>query len=164
MNQFIKQEKRMRNMKVEEVAECYRIQGEYYTDIVSNMSDKIFNWAFTLNTGGLLATITFMGAVIKQKDRADSFFIILIILFGLGIFAILISVFLERRRFERKGKLLDNNCEKFKRGKLNSEEFISRIYETPEGLNNLTLCVNFLTAISYILFSLGVIISICSIK
>lgn len=134
----------------------YRNYGKYYTDIVRSMSDKIFDWVFALNTGALTATITFMAVAIKWKDFAfDEVlpFLMPLVIFFLGICSITAAAFLEHRRFETKGKQLD---EVYSKRKLN-QEFLDKI---PPKTECYDLIVPFFERASYFLFCIGFIISI----
>lgn len=51
----------------QEVIRIYQGYGAHYISIINSMSNKIFNWAFTLNTGGLAVTIAFIGATFESK-------------------------------------------------------------------------------------------------
>lgn len=148
--------KQCTNSQNEQIEMIYRGHGRYYTDIIRTMSDKLFNWAFTLNTGGLTATITFIAASIHWKAcsyQDISPFLIFIRLFGLGILSIVISSFLEHKRFSKKGKLLDRYYE----NATTVDEFMKNI---PPKTNCYDTFAPLLMYISYILFFSGLIVSI----
>lgn len=135
----------------------YRGYGKHYTDIVRSMSDKLFNWAFTLNTGGLAVSITFMSATIKW-DAASwqtliSFFI-LIFIFSLGIAGIVLAAKLEHSRFHQKGRKLDFYMDELNAGKISTSEFIEKL---PPKTPCLDFFVPWLENASYCIFFLGII-------
>jgi hypothetical protein len=143
----------------EQIEIMYRGYGKYYTEVVRAMSDKIFNWAFTLNTGALTATITFMAVAIRWKNFSSHDilpFLILMIIFGSGILSIVISAFLEQERFCKKGKLLD----KYYENRENSEQFINKI---PPPTNCYDTLVPLLEYLSYTLCFSGIIIAVIGI-
>ena len=51
----------------ESINDLFQGYGKYYTTICRSMADIIFNWAFALNTGGIITTVTFMGAALKWE-------------------------------------------------------------------------------------------------
>lgn len=135
----------------------YRGYGKHYTDIVRSMSDKLFNWAFTLNTGGLAVSITFMSATIKW-DAASwqtliSFFI-LIFIFSLGIGCIVLAAKLEHSRFNQKGLKLDSYMDEFNAGKISMPEFINKL---PPKIPCLDFFVSKIENGSYYIFFLGIV-------
>jgi len=138
----------------------YRGYGKHYTDIVRSMSDKIFNGAFTLNTGGLAVTITFMGAAIKWHSFAfkDLFpFLIMIIIYGLGIVSIVIVAIFEHIRFNKKGTILDSFFCEFNEKKITANEFMEKL---PPKIFYLDWIVSKLEKSSYWLFSVGLTIAV----
>lgn len=136
----------------------YRGYGKHYTDIVRSMSDKIFNWAFTLNTGGLVVTITFMGAAIKWHSftlRDLIPFLIMIIVYGLGSISITAAAFCEHKRFNIKGGLLDKFFDEFNEEKITANEFMEKL---PPKISCYDWIVSKLEKTSYVLFFIGIII------
>jgi hypothetical protein len=94
---------------LDELAKMYRGYGGYYNSIVRSLSDKIFNWAYTLNGGGIALTITFMGAAIKwdSLSKGDFYsFLLPISFFAFGIISVIFASFFEHHRFVKKGALL----------------------------------------------------------
>ena len=77
------------------------------------MADKLFNWAFALNTGGIPVTITFYASTIsKEKIKfPNTVFISLLVLFGLGVCTAILAVYIEQQRFMKKGSELDKAIE-----------------------------------------------------
>lgn len=143
--------------RMDEIVMMYRGYGKHYTDIVRSMSDKIFNWAFTLNTGGLSVTIIFMGAAIKWHSFTFKElipFLIMITIYGLGIASITVAAFSEHTRFDKKGILLDKFFDKFNKGKISADEFIEK---TPPKICGYDWIVSKLEKTSYMLFFVGII-------
>jgi len=135
----------------------YQGYGKHYTDIVRSMSDKIFNWAFTLNTGGLAVTITFMGAAIKWHSLTYAGlmpFVIMIVIYGLGIISIVFAAFFEHVRFAKKGHLLDSFYDEFAEDKITANAFIEKL---PPKICCYDWIVSKLEKTSYVLFLIGLI-------
>lgn len=138
----------------------YRGYGTYYTEIVRSMSDKIFNWAFTLNTGALAISITFMGAAIKWDSASWPKllpFLILIVIFSTGIGCIVVAAKLEHLRFDTKGSKLDGLFNEFNSTDMSMTEFLNKF---PPKTSCLDFSVSWLENLSYYIFFLGVILSL----
>lgn len=143
------------NRDTQQAEFIYRNLGKYYTEIVRSMSDKIFNWAFTLNTGGLIATITFMASAIRWSNftlKDSRPFVCLLIIFGLGVLFIVLSAKFEHKRFENKGKKLDNLY-----SEASSDHFIKEI---PPQTHCYDFFVPLMENLSYLLFFIGLFVSV----
>ena len=93
---------------MEEVTSFYRKYGQYTTEICRTMSDTLFNWAFYLNGGGLIALAAFLSTNKKINFCAIIPSIFLFLLFAVGIILIIIAAYHEQKRFDEKGEALDN--------------------------------------------------------
>lgn len=145
----------------EQIEKMYRSYGKYYTDIIHRMSDKIMNWAFALNTGGIFATVGFMGAVIKKSSIPISGFLVTMGVFGLGILSIVIAAMLEQKRFERLGKFLEKSFSKYNSNadkKTAVNDFLTEVsYE--DSCHYYIVCI--LEIVSHLLFLIGLIVAVC---
>lgn len=147
----------------EQIEIMYRGYGKYFTDIIRSMSDKIMNWAFALNTGGLFATVAFMGAVIKSDSNLTPSlkpFVFIILIFSLGILFIVKAAILEHKRFEKKGELLEGcfneyNCSNDE--KTAADNFLAKM---PPETPCYDCVVSKLECVSYLLFFVGMIVAL----
>jgi len=159
-NPYDKKADKLSSVYTAQIVNIYRTYGEYYTGIVRTMSDKIFNWAFTLNTGGLAITISFLGAVLKWRTTAFKGiypFLIPMIIFAFGIILIVIAAICEHRRFAGKGELLENDFEEFNNCKITAQELINKMSPKIKHLDTMT---PLLEKGSYVLFLIALVVSI----
>lgn len=143
----------------DEISFIYRGQGAYFTSIIRGMSDIGFNWAFTLNTGALAVVVGFMGAVIKWGDLSCKdilSFVLIELIFSLGIVSIVVAVKFEHKRFSEKAKLLDINFHNLVNDRINPKVFMENI----PSKSTLDWLTPLFENISYILFFIGLISSI----
>lgn len=123
---------------MEEVTSFYRKYGQYTTEICRTMSDTLFNWAFYLNGGGLIALAAFLSTNKKINFCAIIPSIFLFLLFAVGIILIIIAAYHEQKRFDEKGEALDNAFQEFLDNKITAQSFIASVpyrtkydYSTP---------------------------------
>lgn len=154
-----------RNMSPEhrfEVIRIYRGYGEHYTSVVNRMSNMLFNWAFTLNTGGLVATIAFIGATLGLEilSKLAILYIFLILVFCLGILFTCISGILEHKRFLQKGEILDSTFDDFQDNKITGNAFFNTL---PPKLECLDKATSLFLKLSFFIFALGLLVGIISL-
>lgn len=133
----------------------YRKLGEFYTKVAHKTANSIFNWGFTLNTGGLAATIAFMNGSLSKTALS---FTPLIFIFTLGIIAIVLALFLENSRFKEKGTVLEKKFKELDEGKITCNEFLSSVFPTTSDCCE-KMVLN-AEKTSYALFFLGLLIAI----
>ncbi len=134
----------------------YRGFCQHYTGIVRSMSDKMYNWAFTLNTGALAGTIAFMGT--KEIILFSP-----LIVFICGIISIVISALCERHRFSKRSNLLENNFKKLIKGDgiTTAEEFRDKLSPKIKFFDTITRCSE---KLSWALFIIGSVLFYFYIK
>ncbi len=133
--------------------ETYSGHGKYFGSISRAMSDILFNWLFILNSGGLIGVVTIFASANKSAliDLSPR----MAFWFALGLFLIYIAAQFEKRRFDKKGKALDDAFDLLKIGSITVGEYSRRISSDtfPWGWLITTIEI-----FSFISFLLGVLI------
>jgi len=133
----------------------YQAQGQYCTEIIKSMADKLFSWFFILNTGGLLGVMTLISATISKHDICSLYLVILLgMIFFTGIICSVIAVIYEQHRFIKKGEQLENNFDKLQNDQLTIAEFTKRSFSTYSSKK-----IWRLEKASFICFSIGFLFS-----
>lgn len=110
-----------------ELVNYYRLNGKFYTTIVSSISDILFKWVFILNAGGLIAVTTILASAFPSHNQK----IIqhcqwMGISFAVGLILIYIAVQIEHWRFSKKGSELDNLFDDFQKSELTVGKFYDK--------------------------------------
>ncbi len=109
-----------------ELVNYYRLNGKFYTTIVSAMSDILFKWVFILNSGGLIAVTTILASAFPNKNQQImiiQYCLRMGVSFVVGLILIYIAVQIEHWRFRKKGSELDNLFDDLQNSKLTVEMF-----------------------------------------
>ena len=146
------------NHELNQIINWYRSHGDYYTGIVREMSDKLFSWAFALNTGALAVTLTFMGASVKwgsTECKEIVLFLVLIAMFSLGILTIILAAQWEQERFSEKGDALDKGMKNLDEQKITYSQFLNLV---PYKVKFYDKASPGAQVASYVLFFLGLVV------
>lgn len=131
-----------------EIKAQYRGYGRHYTDIVKEMSGRLFSWIFILNTGGVAVVAPYL----IYKNNPLLF--IPIIIFAIGIILIFCAVKCEHIRFANKGAKLDELFYDLFRGHIALEHYRKSI---PPKVDFYDKATPFLENLSLVFFLLGLI-------
>jgi hypothetical protein len=110
---------------IEQIIYFYRGHGQYITEICRTMSDILFNWAFYLNGGGLIAIAAFVGTIEKISFCKLISILFLLFLFAAGTIFIIVAAHYEQKRFAEKGKVLEEAFGKFQNNEITAQSFFS---------------------------------------
>ncbi|HAT1994251.1 TPA: hypothetical protein I8010_002088 [Legionella pneumophila] len=134
-----------------QIKERYRAFGDYYTKLTVSLNDKLYNWIFILNTGGVIIITPYM------LDKKNLLFLIPISIFILGIITIFIAVLFERIRFIEKGKKLDEIHREYF-NKIITQEYLEK--NIPAKISFYDKASPIAEIISVLLFFIGLVASL----
>lgn len=99
-----------------------------YLQMVHAYDLIIYKCYFILNGGGLAGIITLLTIEEKNKNVCSFwFYVLLILIFFLGIASIIFSTKLERKKFEKDYDNTFEEFEKYKQNKICRSDFINKI-------------------------------------
>ena len=136
--------------KLQHIDECWTSHSEWRQDSLK----RITGYLFTLNSGGLLASLAYLAA----KENPDGIKILIWCFFA-GTLLISLHAAADYYSSERHLKLFDSDLKEFYASELDWEDFLER----KASRESKDIPLHFLGWASGLAFFIGLIIAICTI-